>query len=323
MIVVTMNTKRFDTSILISLGLKLFILMFGFIGLLRKPHPFIYNLSSILIPGIISFLVIVLLAPLSFKELPVLSRFIWGLVFGAIGSFGVIMVVNIMKKLAPVFMKEENWTVFKELILIFLVIGAICLLNFVLIYSLGLTELNSSALFRVVVLTTLVISFFPVIIMVLFEQYVHQKKQAEQVKQLKEELKKSTSAIRESVHAKQKNQTAQIVSFNAENGKTELQLLSEEILYLKSDGNYVEVYYKEAGDAIRKKLIRNRLKNFSAILPEALFFDCHKSYVVNVEHIIRIEGNARNIELILRGADKRIPVSRSKSESLRSLLASV
>lgn len=296
--------------------------MFGFIGLLKKPHPFIYNLSSILIPGIISFLVIVLFAPLGFRELPVLSRFFWGLVFGAIGSFGVVLVVNTMKKLAPAFMKEENWTAVKEVILIFLVIGAICLLNFVLIYSLGLTELNSSALFRVVVLTTLVISFFPVIIMVLFEQYVHQEKRAEQAKQLTEEVKKSTLAIHERVHAKQEKQEAQRILFNAENGRTELQLLPEEILYLKSDGNYVEVYYKEAGDAIRKKLIRNRLKNLLAILPETVFFDCHKSYVINVGHIIQIEGNARNIELILRGVDKKIPVSRSKSESLRLLLAS-
>jgi len=235
--------------------------------------------------------------------------------FGLISSFGVLLTVSLLKWFVPDFMREESWNVGKELFLILTVVAGICLLNFVMILVLGLSEMPIPELFKLVVLYTLAISIIPVAVLILFEQFIHQRKKLQQAQNLTIELRKRSSAFKDV-----QPDVIKPVIFEGENNFIELQLQPEEILFLNSDGNYVEVHYNRGREKNEKKLIRNRLKHFLHILPKESFFRCHKSYVVNKMHIIRVEGNARNLELIMRGSDQKIPVSRSKSESLTEFL---
>lgn len=235
--------------------------------------------------------------------------------FGLVSSFGVLLVTRILKWLTPGFMREERWTVGKELILILIVVAGICLLNFVAILVLGLSTMQIQRLFQMVIVYTIGISIIPVGILVLFEQFSHQRKKLQQAKKLTERLRQLSLE-------KTTDQTSPLnnILLEAENGNVELQLHPKEILFINSDGNYVEIYYQVNDFAIHKKLIRNRLKNFIPILPKTFFFQCHKSFIVNKMHIIQVEGNARNLELIMRKTDRRIPVSRSKTKALSEFL---
>ena len=292
----------------------------NFIKMLQKPHPFIYNGYSIVVPGVVSFLIIAIFAPLGFSEFPFHYRILIAGIFGGIGSAGVVIVVHFLKYVTPSFMHEENWTVGKEVILVVLVIGGICLIIFFVFLVSGISDIELWDLFKQVVVNTLAISALPVTVMILFEQYFYQKEKLEEANRLTKELI--------ALKSEQKYQNAEVQSrsklvlFKAENEKVELQLKPEEVLYLKSDGNYVEIFYQSGNGHVQKKLVRNRLKVFSEILPKSLFFQCHKSFIVNGSHIVSVEGNARNYELILRGSEERIPVSRSKSEALSAFLIS-
>lgn len=53
-----------------------------------------------------------------------------------------------------------------------------------------------------------------------------------------------------------------------------------DIYYIKSDSNYVEVFIES-----RKYLVRSTLKNFLDMLPSSMYIQCHRSYVVNVNKI--------------------------------------
>jgi DNA-binding LytR/AlgR family response regulator len=53
-----------------------------------------------------------------------------------------------------------------------------------------------------------------------------------------------------------------------------------EIFYIKSDSNYVEVFVEN-----RKYLVRSTLKNFIDMLPNSMYIQCHRSYVVNTNKI--------------------------------------
>lgn len=287
---------------------------------LHKPHPFIFNVVSILLPGFIAFLLILVFAPFGFSVLEFTNLVILSVMFGLISSFGVLMVIVLLKWLAPAFMHEESWTVGNELILIITVVAGICLLNFSVILVLGLSETPVPELFRLVVLYTLGISIVPVGVLVLFEQLMHQRKKLQQAQNLTKQLRKRSTSQTETESHLRPSETSETITFEAENGNVELQLQPEEILFLNSDGNYVEIHYQQGEDKTQKKLIRNRLKNFIPVLPKTSFFRCHKSYIVNKMHIILVQGNARNLELILRGINQRIPVSRSKSEALSEFL---
>lgn len=282
---------------------------------LKKPHPFIFNAGSILIPGFIAFLLIFVFSPFGSSSFEITNRLILCLMFGLVSSFGVLLVTRILKWLTPGFMREERWTVGKELILILIVVAGICLLNFVAILVLGLSTMQIQRLFQMVIVYTIGISIIPVGILVLFEQFSHQRKKLQQAKKLTERLRQLSLE-------KTTDQTSPLnnILLEAENGNVELQLHPKEILFINSDGNYVEIYYQVNDFAIHKKLIRNRLKNFIPILPKTFFFQCHKSFIVNKMHIIQVEGNARNLELIMRKTDRRIPVSRSKTKALSEFL---
>ena len=284
---------------------------------LHKPHPFIYTKASILIPGLITFLLIVIIAPFDFRKLDLEWRLVFALAIGITCSLSVVLVVELLKKVFASFINEEKWTVGKEIFLFLLVTTTICINIFLLLLGFNLTDSAPVELFLTIVGYTLSIGFFPIVILVLYEQYNHQKKQLIKARELSELVKEPIDGVGIPEDENQK------ILFEAENGKVELQLATKDILYLESDGNYVDVYYFDSENTVQKKLIRNRLKSLASQLPPDTFFLCHRSYVVNGHHIIRVEGNARNFELVLKAVNNHIPVARSKSDLINNFLKSL
>lgn len=204
-------------------------------------------------------------------------------------------------------MNEEEWTIGKEIVLFMVVLGVICLNIFLIFFGFDLTSSSPLVVFKAVVFNTLSIAIFPIIILVLFEQYNHQKKQLLKANDMNKSLPQNSEKVSE------------LIQLTGENGKVELQLMPDELIFLKSDGNYVEVYH--GLNQPKKNLIRNRLKSLKNQLPGEFFFQCHKSYIINKRSIVSVQGNARNFELMLRDVSALIPVSRSKSEELRLFLS--
>lgn len=280
---------------------------------LSKPHPFIFNRWSIIIPGIVTVFVIMVLMPLDFDRMLFGERFVLSIVFGAVAAATVGLSVFAMQKLVPDWISEDHWTVGREISLIFVVIFLICLVNFMVLLLLGMNDADVSKTFVQVIGYTLVISFFPVLLMVLTEQVLHQKAKLKESERLNTALK---FEIQPSPTPSQKVKDDRI-ELLAENGVVELVISQLQIDYIQSDGNYAEIFYHDSKLNPQKKLIRNRLKYFSDVLPQPPFIHCHKSYIVNLNKVESVTGNARNFELILTGRPDRIPVSRSKTAELR------
>ncbi|MDP5121189.1 MAG: response regulator [Spirosomaceae bacterium] len=73
-----------------------------------------------------------------------------------------------------------------------------------------------------------------------------------------------------------------------------------DILWLKADGNYVEIHLHD-----RKELIRNSLSQFLEKLNKPNFFRTHKSYAVNLDFLTRVEPT----EVFI--LDTAIPITKS------------
>ena len=94
-------------------------------------------------------------------------------------------------------------------------------------------------------------------------------------------------------------------------GNNLLMISPQEIIYLKADNSYTELYFLDG-----KKTVTSRfLKNFEESLrvyPQ--FFRCHKSYIINTDYIksySRKEGGT-----IILNNNIEIPVSCEKTEEL-------
>jgi hypothetical protein len=279
--------------------------------ILQSPHPHIFNKGSVVVPGVLTFVLLIIFSPFGMENLPIIHLFILSLGIGIVVSFSVLIVYHFIKKLFPAWMHEEKWTVGKELVLIFSVIFLIAMIVLLFFLMMDIQGRSFIQLFRIVFVRTLLSSIFPVLVLVLYEQYIHHRKQMKVAEEMGEQLNRNPE--------KTENENP-IISIKSENARTAISLLASEIVYIKAEGNYLEVYYLAEDKHLRKELIRNRLKSIYHSLPHNIFFQCHKSYVINIRHIQKLRGNARNLVLFLRYSDKGIPVSRSRIAVLREIV---
>lgn len=82
-------------------------------------------------------------------------------------------------------------------------------------------------------------------------------------------------------------------------------LVIADIRWIKSDGNYLEVYASTPKPAV----IRASIGSFMERLDDN-FLRCHKSYVINLQHLSKLESHALTI------GNEVIPISKNYSEDL-------
>lgn len=92
-------------------------------------------------------------------------------------------------------------------------------------------------------------------------------------------------------------------------------LISEisDVLYVKSDGNYSEFYFKNEDKSI---ISSKTLKEYSSILEPEGFFRVHQSYLINLGFAKEYKKNYNEVILI---DGTRIPVARQKRSIFQSI----
>lgn len=88
------------------------------------------------------------------------------------------------------------------------------------------------------------------------------------------------------------------------------------ISYLAAEDDYVMIYYSE-GKALKPQTMRY----YEEHLPPGLFVRVHRSYIVNVEHITRLEPYSKDNYVAVLKSGEKIPVSRSGYKMLREKLS--
>ncbi|MBN2613449.1 MAG: response regulator [Bacteroidales bacterium] len=83
----------------------------------------------------------------------------------------------------------------------------------------------------------------------------------------------------------------------------------EDLVWFKSDDNYLELYCREA-----KHLVRSTLKEFIEKLPSAIFLQVHKSYGININYVTAIDYNSIWLKNI------QIPIGRSHIENIKKAM---
>jgi DNA-binding LytR/AlgR family response regulator len=130
----------------------------------------------------------------------------------------------------------------------------------------------------------------------------------------------STRLQNSDTQAKNLSGSDQKVVLYAENGKEKYEFQISSLLYISSEGNYVEVFSQN--EVVEIKLIRNSLKKTEEQLRDYPFIlRCHRAYIVNINKITKTTGNAQGFKLTLENiVDKRIPVARSYTKQFKKLL---
>ncbi len=159
------------------------------------------------------------------------------------------------------------------------------------------------------------ISLFPTIILYLIFKISQSKKISQDELKEKEKLEMKLKMMETQISIK----SEKILIKNQTKENTHLFLTNDLILF-EAMGNYVNVHFKEK-NATNSLMIRNTLSNIENYLSDHnTFLRCHRSFIVNIQHIDKLIGKGRNKKIVLKQLDKEVPITRTKIQQILQFL---
>jgi len=275
--------------------------------ILNKPYPFNddlkFNTLVIFFITVGIFVFLYLFQPFNIGMLPARQKYIMITGFSVITFLALTLHLMLIPSFFPKYFSTSRWTIKKEIfwnlwILFTVLTGYFLFTRFMNLMKFGFDMVIKLLFTAVIPISALIIINYNKMIR------SHLKLADEMNKKLKE-----NKLIEEKV-----------VYFNSDYQKDSLAIKINSILYIQSANNYIEVFWKEGGN-IKSQMIRMSLLSAEEICKEHKFIlRCHRSFLVNVNHIEKVEGNSQGYKLYIDHVDLPIPVSKNSVDKLQGLI---
>lgn len=222
------------------------------------------------------------------------------------------MAFVLFPKIFKRFYNPDKWTTGKSLLnnvffLIIMGIGVVCYDYFIVMKQ--LPEYFPMG-FLVDLLAALTIGIIPLSIITIITQNNALKRNLNSSKEINQILSEriKISPIKED-----------LITLN-KSTKESISIRPEDILYMESEGNYVNVHYRQ-DEKVTYKQIRSTIKQMEETLQNhPMFIRCHRAFIVNINYISNAEGNAQGYQLTLSNVPLEIPVSRTYLKNIKDAL---
>ncbi|MGE0077918.1 MAG: LytTR family transcriptional regulator DNA-binding domain-containing protein [Bacteroidales bacterium] len=273
----------------------------------NKPYPFNEDLKQnakiIFFASIGVFIFLFLFQPLEIGTLPVKEKYYLMVGIAIVTflslSFNLLVVPSLFTKK----FSSSSWNVKKEILWDLWILFTTLVGYFIVNKYLGVTKVGFSFIIKLLLMAVVPISALIVV--------NHNKMLRSHLKlanELSKKLKENKSIL------------DKIVYFNSDYQKDSLAIKASLLLLIRSANNYIEVFWKE-NQIIKNQMIRCSMIYAEEILKEYKFiFKCHRSYIVNINYIDKIEGNSQGYKLFFENINFPIPVSKNSVVKLRELI---
>jgi DNA-binding LytR/AlgR family response regulator len=99
-----------------------------------------------------------------------------------------------------------------------------------------------------------------------------------------------------------------------------LRIKAVNLLFIKSVGNYIEIYFKN-NDKADSQILRSSLKRIEDIFKNHEYIcRSHRAYLVNLKNISSVSVNSQGYQLEFDDTDKCVPVSRKYLHTIRKMI---
>ncbi len=270
---------------------------------LTRKYPFPKSshwLRDCMVYCVIVFLILYLLQPFGFSMYRG-NKLLVSLLFGAVsfaccGLYG--LAVN------PLYKRITPWRVWHEALSVSVMVLLIGISNF-FVFSFVFHYPITLVICLQFLYWTLIVSIFIAACSLSINYYRHLRNQLETL------LNKTTE-----------EQTDITVTIHDTTVRgNDLQLPINDLLYIEAQKNNVLVYYMNEGKVDHCEVHAT----LSAVLDDLQqyenIFQCHRSFVVNLNNITSAQGNSNGYQLKLGKAPATVPVSRTYVPKLRSFIA--
>lgn len=286
---------------------------------LLQPYPFSDNARKKLVVctgiGLFIAFFLIVFEPFGFDELRNDIKWKHAFAFGAVTFLITAFFQIVLPKMLPFLFREEEWRSWKEILYLLTTTVFIGAANYTLMVCLYPQNILLVNFFRAQ-LVTLQVGIFPILFIVFMKQMALYRRYAAEAQQVSAEIGTSEGE-REPAQARP---LVLKLTLRGDNQKEELSLSAADIFFIASADNYVKVHYRE-GDKVKQVMLRSTLKKLEDQLSAyPQFFRCHRMFLVNLNLVNEVSGNAQGLKLHLSGLEEPMPVSRSFTETVRERL---
>ncbi|MCW3116176.1 MAG: LytTR family transcriptional regulator [Chitinophagaceae bacterium] len=286
------------------------------------PHNSSWQNGLKIAAGFGAFITIFLLVfrPFELDKIPTPLLIKSSIIFGLI-TFSCIFGSNFFLNLFfPQIFNEEKWTSGKQIINMGAIVILVGLVNYLissLLFHIQLTWKNVFYYQGIAIS----VGLLPIIIYTLYSQnhWLQQFKREAATLQKKLEQKKGSEQTDSHKPASAQNGE---ITFESDHQTEKKTIDADHLFYIEAASNYIKIFFEQKGKLTYSVIRMTMNKATTTVYPYSLFFRCHRAYIVNLDKIEQVEGNAQGYKLKLQGTTDLIPVSRNlNSEFSDRLLA--
>ena len=273
-------------------------------SLLKRKYPFQLNGSpakEALLAFTIVFLILFLLQPFGVSEYKG-SRFLICLAFGLVTFVCSLAMDSFIA--VPLQKRAKPWKIWHQALTVFIEILIIGLCNFLLACLVFDYPLEWAPCLEMVYWTIII----GLVYAGLSTTFSYQSYLRGQLDALLDKTTKQQEGILATIHD------------NRVRGN-DLQIPLNDLLYVEAQKNNVAVFYKDGDKLASKEILSTLASVLSDLEKYPNVFQCHRSFVVNLNNISSAKGNSNGYILELGGGLASVPVSRSFVPILKSFVA--
>lgn len=283
-------------------------------GLLRQPYPIEEPVRTVwlraLLIGVFVGLFLLVFQPFGIAKWQTPDKTLKILGFGFVGFAVTALHFLLWPRLFPAAFSDRVWTVGKAILLIVTNILFIAIAN--QLYLIALTGEKPGVSGWVSMLVgTFLVGIFPSAGAVVTGYVIRLRQYVRQAAELP--VPTHTPPVADSAGAEPIETTA--LTLVADNEKDTITLQPHELLYIESSDNYCTVVYLKNGQPV-KPLLRSSLSRLEGQIDRPDIVRCHRSFIVNLDRVEKVTGNAQGYKLHLLGGQFQIPVARKYNDSL-------
>ncbi len=274
---------------------------------LESPYPSIESVRLKLAIsfgiGLVCAIFLLVFQPFGLNQVADRPGYFFG--FGLMAVLALLSAYFVLPRLWPKYFDPEHWRIKHEL----LFFSAVILQISVLIYTYNATvgkSFSPQYSYPAFFLMTIAVGVLPIVIMTYITEKVARGRNVVSAEKLNT-ADRSVDQI---------DDATVLLTIRSEDKTPDiLEIELSSFLFAKAQNNYVQLYWLR-DDQVESKLFRLKLKNLlSQIGHNQMMLRVHKSYAVYKPNVTKITGNARSLQLTLKGSDILIPVSRSFDKS--------
>jgi FlaA1/EpsC-like NDP-sugar epimerase len=278
--------------------------------ILSQPYPFSERsisqiITQSILEGAFIALFLIIIQPFGISNIVVEYKIAYLISYGITTTLCVLIIRFIIFKKYKKYSDQAGWTIGKEIIAIIALLLLITVFNYLLTIFLFDLTFNLKGVLSMFFMV-LVIGIFPIVFGVMLN-YIFQLKKYQ--KPIEINHNHSTDSPLES--------EKKLILF-ADNEKDKTEFSINDLYYIESSDNYSTIFY-EKENRIIKELLRSSLTRLEGQILATNIVRCHRSFIVNLDKVEKVTGNAQGYKFHLKVPEMQVPVARKYSALVERL----